>query len=53
MREAGAEEMMEFRTRNVYTHVPIQQCWDVTGKAPIGVRWVDINKGDSRSYVAT
>ena len=23
-----------------------QQCWDNTGKAPIGVRWVDINKGD-------
>ena len=21
-------------------------CWDKTGKAPIGVRWVDINKGD-------
>ena len=20
--------------------------WDETGKAPIGVRWVDINKGD-------
>ena len=25
----------------------VQECWIVTGKAPIGVRWVDINKGDS------
>ena len=23
------------------------ECWNITGKAPIGVRWVDINKGDS------
>ncbi len=22
------------------------ECWEQTGKAPIGVRWVDINKGD-------
>ena len=27
--------------------VDIKECWTLTGKAPIGVRWVDINKGDS------
>ena len=30
----------------MYTKVPIQQCWKQTGKKPIAVRWVDINKGD-------
>ena len=23
-----------------------KECWEATGKGPIGVRWVDINKGD-------
>ena len=32
---------------NVYDKVPTSQCWQETGKAPIGVRWVDINKGDT------
>ena len=44
---ARAEEIAEFRKREVYDKVPISQCWERTGKAPIGVRWVDINKGDS------
>ena len=30
----------------VYEKVPIEECWRETGKAPIAVRWVDINKGD-------
>ena len=25
----------------------LKESWDETGKAPIAVRWVDINKGDS------
>ena len=31
----------------MYDKVPIKESYDVTGKAPIAVRWVDINKGDS------
>ena len=46
---ARLEEIEEFRKREVYDKVPIRQCWERTGKAPIGVRWVDINKGDSVS----
>ena len=38
--------MQEFRKHGVYVKVPIQQCWDETGRAPIGVIWVDVNKGD-------
>ena len=31
----------------VYEKVALQECWDVTGKDPIGEKWVDINKGDT------
>ena len=44
--KARAEEMDEFRRRKVYRKVPLKECWDKTGKAPIKIRWVDINKGD-------
>ena len=30
----------------MYVKVPIKECWDQTGKDPIGTRWIDINKGD-------
>ena len=30
----------------MYAKVPTSECWRVTGKAPLGIRWVDINKGD-------
>ena len=33
--------------RQVYTKVPLQECYDVTGKAPIGTSFVDVNKGDN------
>ena len=46
VRMARKEEMEEVRKHNLYMKVPIGQCWDKTGKAPIGVRWVDINRRD-------
>jgi hypothetical protein len=46
VREARKEEMLEFVKHGVYIKVPIQECMRRTGKKPIGVRWVDINKGD-------
>ena len=33
----------------VYDKVDIAEAWKETGKAPIAVRWVDINKGDSKT----
>ena len=30
----------------VYSKVPVQQCWDRTGKGRIGVAWAIVNKGD-------
>ena len=38
--------MKEFKKHMVYEKVPVRQCWERTGKASVGVRWVDINKGD-------
>jgi hypothetical protein len=43
---ARAEEMEEFKRHGVYVKVPITECRQVTGKEPIGVKWIDINKGD-------
>ena len=46
VKKARAEEMAEFRKHGVYVKVPVKMCWEETGKEPIGVRWVDINKAD-------
>ena len=43
---ARAEEMAEFRKHGVYKIVRIGECYREAGKGPIGVRWIDINKGD-------
>ena len=47
MIKARKDEIDYFRSLGVFEKVDAQECWSVTGKAPIGVRWVDINKGDS------
>ena len=46
VREARREEMGEFRTHGVYEEVPLTACWNQTGMKPVGVIWVDANKGD-------
>ena len=46
VRLARAEEMEVFAAHEVYTKVPIEEAWTVSGKAPIGTRWIDINKAD-------
>ncbi len=47
VQKARHEEIQEIYKRKVYRKVPLNDCWDKTGKAPIKVRWLDINKGDS------
>ena len=37
--------MEQFKKHEVYEKVREDVCWAVTGKAPIGSRWIDINKG--------
>ena len=47
VRKARGEEIEYVRKMNLYTNVPIKQCYDRTGNGPISTRWIDINKGDS------
>ena len=46
VRRARNEEIIEFKKHGVYIKVPIEECYRVTGKAPLKIRWIDINKGD-------
>ena len=36
--EARKDEMREIEKHNVYTKVPIEECWKETGKNPIGTK---------------
>ena len=45
---ARKEEIAYFKSMGVYKKVPRQKCWDATGRQPIAVRWIDINKGDTK-----
>ena len=46
VRQAREDEKVGVNKHNVFTKVPIQECFDNTGAAPISTKWVDINKGD-------
>ena len=43
---ARLDEIQQIRNHNVDEKVPTTECYQKTGKAPIKVKWVDINKGD-------
>ena len=43
--EARRIEIKYYRQMKVYTKVPWKEAIETTGKAPIKVRWVDVNKG--------
>eukprot|EP00973_Karenia_brevis_P012630 1713512-Karenia_brevis.AAC.1 len=49
VKEAREAEMRYFRRMGVYRKVPIRKCIEQTGKMPIGVRWVDVNKQDNEN----
>ena len=44
--KARAEEIATVKQMGVWRHVPREECLRNTGRQPIKVRWVDINKGD-------
>ena len=46
VREARDDEITGISKCNVWDKVPISECYNNTGKAPVGTRWIDINKGD-------
>jgi hypothetical protein len=45
VREARDEELKELE-RRVYIVADVRECFEKTGKPPIGVRWVDVFKGE-------
>ena len=48
VREAREEELRWVRKEGIYLRVPLRQCYERTGKAPLDTRWIDVNKGDNR-----
>ena len=46
VRAARTEEMAYFKKIGVYQKMPRKVCLQENCREPIGVRWVDINKGD-------
>ena len=45
VKEARQLEMEYYDKMHVFDKVPVAQCWERTGKAPLKARWVDIDKG--------
>ena len=46
VKKARRQEVDYIRSMRLYDKVPIAQCYNRTGKAPIAGRWLDRNKGD-------
>ncbi len=46
VRQARAEEIKFMLDWGVWERARTTDCWHETGKAPIGSKWVDVNKGD-------
>ena len=46
LRAARQEELQYFKDMKVYEYAQVSECLKATGRPPIGVRWVDTNKGD-------
>jgi len=44
--KAKEDELKFFSSKNVWDIVPLPEAKCISGKAPIGVRWVIVNKGD-------
>ena len=48
-RIARKAELDYFRSKGVWSLRPIQEAWRLTGRPPISVRWVEVNKGDDEN----
>ena len=46
VQEARAKELLYFNSKGVWRKRPRSEAFQKTGRPPITVRWVDINKGD-------
>ena len=43
---ARQEEIGYMQSRSIWSVMPISDCWEKTGKAPVTVRWVDVQKAE-------
>ena len=50
VRRTRSEEVSYIHNMNLYSKVPIADCYQKTHNAPISVRWVDISKGDTECF---
>ena len=48
--EARQKEMNEVYKHKVYCKVPLTECYEKTGAAPVGTKWLETNKGDEEHY---
>ena len=46
VRAAREDELAELKRLEVYDTVDLEECWRLTGRAPVTARWIDTNKGD-------
>ena len=49
VRASRAEELEFLKAWEVWDEVRVEECFKITGRKPLGGRWVDVNKGDARS----
>ena len=49
VKKARQKELEYFNAKGVWQKCLRQVCYDLTGKPPITVRWVDVNKGGDES----
>ena len=43
---ARKEEIGYMPSRTIWSVKPISECWEKSGKAPVSVRWVDVQKAE-------
>lgn len=48
--KARGKDMEQVYAHRRYDKVPFQECYDVTGNAPVGTEWLEVNKGDEGDY---
>ena len=46
--EARKEELRWIHKQRIYEKVPLEECYEVTGRKPIDLKWIDKNKGDAQ-----
>lgn len=49
MKGARKEEVGYMKKRGIWDLMSAEECWRVTGKAPMSVRWVDTNRGSEEN----